>query len=81
MSKEAFLDSPNTAELEKIYLNKTIDTTESLGAEYKARFTGAFGDRGCFSFNGNKIISTGGGGMVVSNDRKRLAHIKFLSHL
>lgn len=54
------------------------DSTESLGARYKARYTGTFGDLGCFSFNGNKIITTGGGGMVVGNNKKRLDHIEFL---
>jgi perosamine synthetase len=54
------------------------DATESLGATYKGKFTGTFGDFGCFSFNGNKIITTGGGGMVVGKDIKRLEHIKFL---
>jgi perosamine synthetase len=37
------------------------DTTESLGAEYKGRKTGTIGDIACFSFNGNKLITTGGG--------------------
>lgn len=54
------------------------DATESLGAIYKGRHTGTLGDFGCFSFNGNKIITTGGGGMVVGKDTKRLDHIKFL---
>ena len=54
------------------------DATESLGAKYKGRFTGTFGNLGCFSFNGNKLITTGGGGMVVGEDEKRLEHIKFL---
>lgn len=54
------------------------DATESLGAKYKGKYTGTFGDLGCFSFNGNKIITTGGGGMIVGNDKERLAHIKFL---
>lgn len=54
------------------------DATESLGARYKGKYTGTFGDLGCFSFNGNKIITTGGGGMVVGNNEKRLDHIKFL---
>ena len=56
------------------------DATESLGARYKGRYTGTFGDFGCFSFNGNKIITTGGGGMVVGRDIKRLEHIKFLTN-
>lgn len=54
------------------------DATESLGATYKGRYTGTFGDLGCFSFNGNKVITTGGGGMVIGRDAKRLMHIKFL---
>jgi dTDP-4-amino-4,6-dideoxygalactose transaminase len=43
------------------------DATESLGARYKDRMIGSGGDIACFSFNGNKIITTGGGGMVVTN--------------
>lgn len=62
----------------KYNLRVIEDATESLGAKYKGRFTGTFGAAGCFSFNGNKIITTGGGGMVVGNDPKRLGHIKFL---
>lgn len=54
------------------------DATESLGAKYKGRHTGTFGDMGCFSFNGNKIIATGGGGMITGRSRRRLDHIKFL---
>jgi len=54
------------------------DATESLGAIYKGRYTGTIGDLGCFSFNGNKVITTGGGGMVTGDDEKRLSHIKFL---
>jgi len=54
------------------------DATESLGATYKGRQTGTFGDFGCFSFNGNKLITTGGGGMVITDDEKRAKHIKFL---
>ncbi len=54
------------------------DATESLGAKFKDGFAGSFGDFGCFSFNGNKIITTGGGGMVIGKDTKRLEHIRFL---
>ena len=54
------------------------DATESLGATYKNKYTGTFGDIGCFSFNGNKIITTGGGGMAVGRDKQRLEHIRFL---
>lgn len=54
------------------------DTTESLGSEYKGKKTGSFGETGCFSFNGNKIITTGGGGMIVTDDEsiaKRARHL------
>jgi len=54
------------------------DATESLGAEYKGRMTGTIGHIGCFSFNGNKIITTGGGGMISTNNEKWASHIKFL---
>jgi len=54
------------------------DATESLGALYKNKHTGTLGDLGCFSFNGNKTITTGGGGMVAGYDKKHLNHIKFL---
>jgi len=54
------------------------DAAESLGAKYKGAYTGTFGNLGCFSFNGNKIITTGGGGMVSGSNRDQLKHIKFL---
>ncbi|MBL7068259.1 MAG: LegC family aminotransferase [Candidatus Omnitrophica bacterium] len=54
------------------------DATESLGARYGSRHTGTIGNFGCFSFNGNKIITTGGGGMVVGKNVDSLNHIKFL---
>jgi perosamine synthetase len=56
-------------ELARRYGLKVIeDATESLGAEWEGRPTGQFGDIACFSFNGNKLITTGGGGMLVTND-------------
>ncbi|AFK87666.1 MULTISPECIES: LegC family aminotransferase [Thermoanaerobacterium] len=54
------------------------DATESLGALYKGRMTGTIGHIGCFSFNGNKVITTGGGGMVASNNEDWVSHIRFL---
>lgn len=54
------------------------DATESLGATYKGQYTGTIGDIGCYSFNGNKVITTGGGGMVAARDPKTAEHIKFL---
>jgi perosamine synthetase len=46
------------------------DAAESLGTKYKGRHTGSFGKLGVFSFNGNKIVTSGGGGMIVTNDEK-----------
>ena len=54
------------------------DATESLGSEYMGKKTGSFGKAGCFSFNGNKIITTGGGGMVVTDNEglsKKIRHL------
>lgn len=53
------------------------DAAESLGGYYKGQQTGAFGDYGIFSFNGNKIITTSGGGMLVSNNEERIAKVRF----
>ncbi|TAN45239.1 MAG: aminotransferase DegT [Nitrospirae bacterium] len=63
---------------EKHGLKVVEDATESLCSRYKGEFTGTFGDMGCFSFNGNKTITTGGGGMVVSREEQCIEHIKFL---
>lgn len=49
----------------KYGLKVVEDATESLGSTYKKRGVGSLGDMGCFSFNGNKLITTGGGGMLV----------------
>ncbi|MEA4880898.1 MAG: DegT/DnrJ/EryC1/StrS family aminotransferase, partial [Synergistaceae bacterium] len=54
------------------------DATESLGGTWRGKPTGTLGDFGCFSFNGNKLITTGGGGMVVGKDRRKMNHIRFL---
>ena len=54
------------------------DAAESLGSYYKGKHTGTFGKVGVFSFNGNKIITTGGGGMLVTDDEdlaKRAKHL------
>ncbi len=55
------------------------DATEGLGATYKGRGLGSLGDIGCFSFNGNKIITTGGGGMLVTNDPESAKRAKYLT--
>lgn len=55
------------------------DAAESLGTTYKGRYTGTFGEYGIFSFNGNKIITTSGGGMLVSHNEERIAKVRFWS--
>jgi len=55
------------------------DAAESLGATYKGKQTGNFGDLAVFSFNGNKIITTSGGGMLVSNTKDYIDQARFLS--
>lgn len=55
------------------------DAAESLGASYKGRSPGSFGKIGIFSFNGNKIITTSGGGMLVSDDQKLVEKARFLA--
>ena len=55
------------------------DATESLGAKYKGRMTGRIGAIACFSFNGNKIITTGGGGMIVTDNEKWARKAKYLT--
>lgn len=53
------------------------DAAESLGATYKGKASGSFGKFGMFSFNGNKIITTSGGGMLVSDDLEALNKARF----
>jgi len=53
------------------------DAAESLGTLYKGRHTGTIGDYGVYSFNGNKIITTSGGGMLVSRNAERIAKARF----
>jgi perosamine synthetase len=55
------------------------DATESLGAKYKGRMVGHLGDIACFSFNGNKIITTGGGGMIVTDNEAWARKAKYLT--
>lgn len=55
------------------------DAAESLGATYKGRSPGTFGRIGIYSFNGNKIITTSGGGMLVSNDPDLVSLARFLA--
>ena len=81
----------NMADMESImdiahkYGIKVIeDATEALGTcytsgRYAGKYAGTIGDFGAFSFNGNKIITTGGGGAVTANNSETVDHIRFLS--
>jgi perosamine synthetase len=63
---------------QKYCLTIIEDATEALGSFYKNQHAGTFGTFGCFSFNGNKILTTGGGGIIVTNDEalaKKAKHI------
>tara|TARA_R110000737_G_scaffold352064_1_gene396480 strand:+ start:30908 stop:32041 length:1134 start_codon:yes stop_codon:yes gene_type:complete len=55
------------------------DSTESLGSYFNGKHTGTFGKFGVFSFNGNKIISTGGGGVIVTDDEELAKKAKHLT--
>jgi dTDP-4-amino-4,6-dideoxygalactose transaminase len=55
------------------------DAAEALGATYGGRAAGAFGEFGVFSFNGNKIMTTSGGGMLVADDPEVIERVRFLS--
>ncbi|SEK59365.1 LegC family aminotransferase [Ectothiorhodospira marina] len=55
------------------------DAAESLGSRYHGRHTGTFGLLGALSFNGNKIITTGGGGAILTNDERLADHAKHLT--
>lgn len=55
------------------------DATEGLGATYKGKNLGSLGDIGCFSFNGNKMITTGGGGMIVTDHEALARKAKYLT--
>lgn len=78
-------DMETIMELSEKYRFKVIeDATEALGTyytkgKYNGKYAGTIGDFGAFSFNGNKIITTGGGGALTSNNVEALKHIKYLS--
>jgi len=67
----------NICKENNIYLIE--DSAESLGASYKNKQSGTFGDFGVYSFNGNKILTTSGGGMLVSDNKEWIEKAKFLS--
>tara|TARA_B100000575_G_C23111672_1_gene642214 strand:- start:604 stop:1770 length:1167 start_codon:yes stop_codon:yes gene_type:complete len=62
----------------KYNLKLVEDSTEALGSYYKKKHVGTFGDTGIFSFNGNKIITSGGGGVVVTDNKKIFKKISLL---
>ncbi len=55
------------------------DASESVGSQYRGHQTGSLGKVGCFSFNGNKIITAGGGGMVLTDDDEIATQVRHLS--
>lgn len=55
------------------------DAAEALGSRYQGKHPGTFGKAGIFSFNGNKIITTSGGGMLVSEDKQFVDHVRKLA--
>lgn len=81
----------NMADMESImktasryHLKVIEDATEALGTRYtegiyKGKYAGTIGDYGAFSFNGNKIITTGGGGAVTARAAKQVGHMRYLS--
>lgn len=66
---------------EKHGLKVIEDCAESHGATCRGRMTGSFGDMGCFSFYANKIITTGEGGMIVTNDDALAERLRSLRNL
>jgi perosamine synthetase len=63
----------------KYHITLIEDAAESLGSFYKGRHTGTFGSLGALSFNGNKIITAGGGGCIITNDIKLAKRAKHLT--
>ncbi len=70
---------PILAVARKYNLAVIEDATESIGAQYKGRRVGRLGDLACFSFNGNKIITTGGGGMLVTDNEAWARKARYLT--
>ena len=64
---------------EEYHIELVEDAAESIGSLYKGKHTGTFGKIGTISFNGNKTITTGGGGMMLFNDEELAAHAKHLT--
>lgn len=74
------VDMDKIMEIAKEYNLYVIeDATEALGSQYKGKMLGTIGHMGAFSFNGNKLITTGAGGMLVTNNEEYAERAKFLS--
>jgi len=71
--------NPIVAVARKYELAIIDDATESLGASYKGSKVGSKADVACFSFNGNKIITTGGGGMIVTDNQEWAQRARYLT--
>jgi pyridoxal phosphate-dependent aminotransferase EpsN len=71
--------APIVEECDRYHVPLIEDAAESLGATYKGRSPGTFGKVGIYSFNGNKIITTSGGGMLVSDDPNLVEKTRFLA--
>lgn len=71
--------APIQALCERYGVTLVEDAAEALGASYRGRSPGTFGRCGIFSFNGNKIITTSGGGMLVSEDAELIKQARFLA--
>lgn len=65
--------------IKKYNISIIEDASEALGAKYKGEKAGMLGDIGCYSFNGNKIITTGGGGMILTNNKKWADKARYLT--
>ena len=70
---------PITAICERFGVPLVEDAAEALGASYRGRSSGGFGRLGVFSFNGNKIITTSGGGMLVSSEKALIDRARYLA--
>ena len=64
---------------EEYHIEIVEDAAESIGSKYKGKHTGTFGKVGAISFNGNKTITTGGGGMMLFNDEELAAYAKHIT--
>lgn len=64
---------------EQYHLKVIEDAAEGMGVRYKGKPIGTFGDVSAFSFNGNKVVTAGGGGMIVAKDKRTLDYARYLA--